>query len=174
MIEADSGRPLTLNLLTDDPKQERLLLSYRRSLADLGITLNIQTLDKSLFRKRVRDFDFELVDWYFWQSTYPGNELYHMWSSQVVMEKQAGNIIGINSPVIDHLLSETTKADSYEQLIPMVRAMDRVLMWGHYVIPKWHTQKTHLAHWHHLDHPPQDHLYWLDLNSWWYKPEKTP
>lgn len=174
MIDRASGKPLTLSLLTEDPKQERLLLSYRKSLADLGITLNIKTLDKSLFRKRVRESDFEMVDWYFWQSTYPGNELYHMWSSKVVMEKQSGNIVGINNPVIDHLLAEATNADSYEKLIPIVRAMDRVLMWGHYVIPKWHTQKTHLAYWHHLGHPPQDHLYWLDLSNWWHKPDKNP
>ncbi|WP_422138737.1 extracellular solute-binding protein [Endozoicomonas sp. ALC020] len=173
MIETESGRPLTLSLLTEDPKQERLLLSYRKSLADLGITLNINTLDKSLFRKRVRAFDFELVDWYFWQSTYPGNELYHMWSSRVVMEKHSGNIVGITNPVIDHLLAATTKADSYEKLTPIIRAMDRVLMWGHYVIPKWHTQKTHLAYWHYLDHPPQDQLYWLDLNNWWYRPNQS-
>ncbi|WP_051785749.1 extracellular solute-binding protein [Endozoicomonas numazuensis] len=170
MIEKDSGKPLTLNLITDDPKQERLLLSYSKSLADLGINLNIQSLDKSLFRKRVREFDFELVDWYFWQSTYPGTELYHMWSSQVAMEKQSGNIAGINNPVVDYLLAEAAKADNYETLTPIIRALDRVLMWGHYVIPKWHTQTTHLAYWDHLDHPSQDRLYWLDLNNWWYKP----
>ena len=174
MKEHSSGKPLTLNLITDDPKQERLLLPYRKSLADLGIELNIQTLEKTLFRKKVRAFDFELVDWYFWQSTYPGTELYHMWSSKVAMEKQSGNITGISNPVVDYLLAETSKADSYETLIPIVRALDRVLMWGHYVIPKWHTQTTHLAYWHHIDHPSQDHLYWLDLNNWWYKSDKSP
>ncbi len=173
MVEMASGKPLTLTLITDDPKQERLLLSYKKTLSDLGIDLKIQALDKSLFRKKVREYDFDLVDWYFWQSTYPGTELYHMWSSKVMMEKQSGNIVGVNSPVVDYLLAEAAKADNYEKLTPVINALDRVLMWGHYVIPKWHTQKTHLAYWHHLEHLPQENLYWLDLNNWWYKPEKT-
>jgi microcin C transport system substrate-binding protein len=170
MVEKATKKPLTVTLLSEDHRQERLLIPYKKSLADLGVDLNLQILDKSLFRKKVREFDFDMVDWYFWQSTYPGTELYNSWSSDMAMEKNSGNVTGVSHPAIDALLEQVSKANTYEALIPIGQALDRVLLTGHYVIPKWYSPYIHLAYWNHLDHPPQANLYWLDLNNWWQKP----
>lgn len=172
MINRKTGTPLTLSLIISEHQQERLLLPYRKSLDDLGIDLNIQVLDKSQFRQRVREFNFDIVDWHFWHSVYPGSEQYNTWSSDMAMEKRSGNVAGIANPVVDHLLEQFPKANHYEELIPIGRALDRVLMWNVYMIPKWYSPNLHLAYWNHLEHPPQQGLYWFNLSDWWIKPNK--
>ncbi|MRI32085.1 hypothetical protein EOPP23_03600 [Endozoicomonas sp. OPT23] len=170
MIDNKSLKPLSIKLLTADPKQERLLLPFKKSLASVGVELRIITLDQSQFRDRVRSFDFDMVDWHYFQSVYPGTEIYNTWSSKMAMEKRSGNVAGVQNPAIDFLLSELVTAEEYKDLLPICRALDRILIHGHYMIPKWYSNKSHFSYWKHLHHPPMDQLFWLDMNNWWYQP----
>ena len=167
MTNLNTGKPLKLTILSDTPSQERLLVPYRKSLAKVGIALHIQTVDKSLFRKRMRAFDFEVSNWYFWRSLFPGQELRNCFSSQAAQEPGTGNIAGIQHPVIDHLLDRLLSRKNYEELKPVARALDRVLLSEHYLIPKWHTRQIHLLYWDNIQRPPQQSLYWLPHNTWW-------
>ena len=170
MVNAQTGIPLTLKLITSNPRQERLLLPFSKSLARVGVTLKITTLDQSQFRARVRSFDFDLVDWYFFQSVYPGPELYNSWGSSTAMEKRSGNVAGVQNPAIDFLLEKLFSVKQYEELIPVCRALDRIIMHSHYIIPKWYSTNAHFAYWKHLKHPSMKNIFWLDLNNWWYQP----
>ncbi len=170
MINIETSKPLNIKLLTTDSKQERLLLPFKKNLASVGVELRIVTLDQSQFRDRVRNFNFDLVDWHFFQSVYPGSELYNTWSSEMAMEKRSGNVAGVEHSAIDALLSKLTTAERYEDLVPICRALDRILTHSHYVIPKWYSNKSYLSYWKHLHHPPMKDLFWLDLNNWWFQP----
>ena len=171
MTHSASNTPLTIQLITDNRTQERLLLPFRKSLSDMGIDLTVTALDRNLFRKKARSFDYDMIDWRFWHSMFPGAEQLNTWSSKAAREPDSGNVAGISSPVVDSLLERFSQVTRYEELIPVGRAMDRVLMWGHYMIPKWHTTTMHLAYWNHLEHPKQENLYWWSLSDWWRKPD---
>ncbi|MGI9274541.1 MAG: extracellular solute-binding protein [Endozoicomonas sp.] len=170
MVHGASNTPLRIQLITDTHTQERLLLPFKKSLSDLGIDLTVTALDRNLFRRKARSFDFEMIDWHFWHSMFPGTEQINTWSSRAALEPGSGNIAGVSSPVVDKLLERFSRVSLYEELIPVGRAMDRVLMWGHYMIPKWHTTTVHMAYWNHLEHPGHENLYWWSLSDWWQKP----
>ena len=173
MINIDSGESLTLTLIFDDRSQERLLIPYRKSLKGLGIELELQVMDQSLFRKRIQQFDFDLANWHYWQSMYPGHELLNAYSSEAAKTPGSANIAGIQEPAVDFLLERLMSARNYEEMVPIGRALDRILLSGHYLIPKWYTQTLHYAYWRHIRPPDAKGLHWISHHDWWYqsKPE---
>lgn len=172
MVHHETGVPLKLSILSDDYSQERLLIPYRKILKRVGIELDLQTVDKSLFRKRINQFDFELVNGTFWHSLFPGQEQFYMFSSRTAHQIGSQNTAGIQNPVIDHLLNKLVECKSYNDLIPVGRALDRVLLSRHYLIPKWHTRHLRMAYWNHIEHPRQNNLYWHSHHEWWAKPKQ--
>ena len=169
MKHRETNEALEMTILSDDPSQERLLVPYRKMLDNVGIDLDIQTVDKSLFRKRMRQFDFDIANWYFWHSLFPGQEQKHMYSSLNANQPGSGNIAGIQHPAIDALLETLHTSKTYNDLIPVGKAIDRVLRSNYYLIPKWHTQNLRLLHWNHIEHPQQEGLYWHSHNDYWAK-----
>ena len=171
MKHRQTGEPMTITILSDDYSQERLLVPYRKILNKAGIDLDIQTVDTSLFRKRMKQFDFEMANWHFWHSLFPGQEQKHAYSSLAANQSGGGNIAGIQNPVIDNLLDRLLSSKTYNDLIPVGRALDRVLRSNYYMIPKWHTRNLRMLYWDHIEHPLQQGLYWHTHNEWWARPE---
>ena len=167
MKHQTTGEPLTMTILGDDHTQERLLIPFRKMLSHLGITLDVQTVDKSQFRKRVKQFDFEMANWHFWHSLFPGSEQLHTFSSKTAQQSGSGNIAGIQNPAIDYLLDKLVNCQNYSELIPVGRALDRVLRSQYYLIPKWHTRQLHILYWSRINKPDQKGLYWHSHNDWW-------
>ncbi|AMO57982.1 extracellular solute-binding protein [Endozoicomonas montiporae] len=170
MKHQKTGEALTMTILGDDHSQERLLVPFRKILGKIGIDLDIQTVDKSQFRKRVRQFDFDIANWHFWHSLFPGSELMHSFSSKTAQQPGSGNIAGIQHPAIDYLLDKLVNCQSYNELIPAGRALDRILRSQYYLIPKWHTRQLHVLYWNHIDKPDQKGIYWHSHNDWWSLP----
>lgn len=168
-----TGEPLTITILSDDYSQERLLVPYRKMLSKAGIDMDVQTVDKSLFRKRMRQFDFEMANWHFWHSLFPGQEQQYTYSSLTANQPGSGNIAGIKNPAIDDLLDRLLSSKTYNDLIPIGRALDRILRSNYYLIPKWHTRNLRMLYWDHIEHPQQQGLYWHTHNEWWARPENT-
>ncbi len=169
MLDA-SGKPVTIEFLLAQVEFERVLLPFKRNLASLGIELQIRRADVSQYINRLRSRDFDLIVGGFSQSSSPGNEQREYWHSSSADNPGSRNLIGLKEPVIDALVEGLINADSRHSLITHTRALDRVLLWGHYVIPNWHIKTWRVARWNHFEHPQVAPLYDIGLYTWWAKP----
>lgn len=162
------GHPLKLEFLLAQSEFERVLLPYKRNLADLGIELEIRRVDISQYINRLRSRDYDLIVTGFSQSNSPGNEQREYWHSASADNPGSRNFIGLKSPAIDQLVEQLITADSRADLVTRTHALDRVLLWGNYVVPNWHIKTWRVAYWNHLAHPRTTPLYDLGLLTWWY------
>ncbi|WP_413043746.1 extracellular solute-binding protein [Pseudomonas sp. YJ42] len=170
MVDAD-GKPVKFEFLLFQADFERVLLPYKRNLASLGIDLEIRRVDVSQYVNRRRSRDYDMIVSGFGQSNSPGNEQRGYWHSTSADNPGSLNFIGLKDPAIDTLVEKLIAADSRDELITRTRALDRVLLWGHYVIPNWHIKTWRVAYWNHLAHPEITPDYDIGLMTWWEKPD---
>ncbi|MGB1271072.1 MAG: extracellular solute-binding protein [Endozoicomonas sp.] len=166
------GKPLELEVLLSNPEQERILIPVQKSLETMGITLHLRTADVAQYIERIRSQDFDIVLHTFPHTPSPGTEQASLWSSTTVDQHGTRNVTGARLPVIDHLTQLIPEARSREELIAMVRAMDRVLLWNHFSLPLWFQPKWSMIHKQQLTHPKHHAPYALDLSTWWYQPSR--
>ena len=158
-----------LEFLLVQPAFERIVAPYIRNLERLGITARTRIIDPSQYQNRLNDYDFDAVVASFGQSLSPGNEQRDYWSSQSADTPGGKNLIGIRDPAVDELIENLIFATSRAELIAATRALDRVLLSNHYVVPQWHAPHERLAYWQKLAHParmPGLALGFPDL--WWH------
>lgn len=172
MVDAD-GKPMKLEFLLVQAEFERVLLPYKRNLADLGIELEIRRVDVSQYINRLRSRDYDMIVSGFGQSNSPGNEQREYWHSASADNPGSRNFIGLKDPAIDSLVEQLIAADSRQELVTRTRALDRVLLWGHYVVPNWHIKTWRVAYWNHLAHPETTPRQDIGLMTWWKKPEAS-
>ena len=168
------GKPVSLEFLLAQTEFERVLLPFKRNLSDLGIDLQIRRVDVSQYINRLRSRDFDLIVGSFPQSTSPGNEQREYWSSSSADKPGSRNFMGLKDPAIDSLVESLINAESRQSLLDHTRALDRVLLWGHYVIPNWHIKTWRVAYWDHLGHPEVSPKYDVGISTWWNKPDAKP
>lgn len=171
-VNAETGRPFEFEILLNNPDFERICQPFVQNLARLGINARIRTVDTAQYQNRMDNFDFDMTVEVFGQSLSPGNEQRDFWSSEAAQTPGSRNIIGISDPVIDELIDLVISAPDRESLVARTRALDRVLLWGHYVIPHWHMQSFRVAYWNKFSRPEVSPPYGLPLNAWWIDREK--
>ncbi|WP_397378185.1 extracellular solute-binding protein [Pseudomonas sp.] len=168
-----TGKPVSFEFLLAQTEFERILLPFKRNLADLGIELVIRRVDVSQYINRLRSRDFDLMVGGFVQSNSPGNEQREYWHSSSADNPGSRNYIGLKDPAVDSLVEGLINADSRDSLITHTRALDRVLLWGHYVVPNWHIKTWRVAYWNRFEHPKISPKYDIGLHTWWAR-EKSP
>ncbi|USE39493.1 extracellular solute-binding protein [Endozoicomonas sp. SCSIO W0465] len=161
------GQPLEVELLLAQPSLERVALLFKKNLEQMGIELNIRTVDISQYINRIRDFDYDMIVAGYGQSASPGNEQTGFWGSKAADTKGSRNYMGIKDPVVDAMIDHVINADSREELTTAVKALDRVLLWGEYMIPQWYYPYDRIAHSNKLARPKSEPLYSTDIYSWW-------
>lgn len=144
---------------------ERILAPFAHNLAKLGIKMNYRTVDASLYERRVRTFDFDMVVSSFPQSASPGNELRNMFHSISASQNGSRNLPGIAHPVVDALVDKIISSESRQELIVACRALDRVLLHDEYLVPNWYINVHRVAYWNKFDIPETPPLYY-DPVSW--------
>jgi len=167
------GRPFAFEILLAQPTFERVSLPFVRNLARLGITANVRTVDTTQYVNRVRAFDFDMIVMSWGQSLSPGNEQAMYWTSEAAGQSGSRNMAGIKNPAIDTLVDLVISAPDRESLVARTRALDRALLWNHYVIPQWHMGSNRLAYWDKFGKPNVVPMKGYQLFSWWAKPAKT-
>ena len=158
-----------MEFLLVQPAFERIVAPYIRNLERLGITARTRIIDPSQYQNRLNNYDFDAVVASFGQSLSPGNEQRDYWSSQSADTPGGKNLIGIRDPAVDALIEKLIFAASRAELVAATRALDRVLLSNHYVVPQWHAPHERLAFWDKLAHParmPGLALGFPDL--WWH------
>ena len=162
------GIPLKFELLIAYPSIERLALPLKQSLKRLGIEMSIRTVDVAQYQQRVDTFDFDMIVSSFGQSLSPGNEQRDFWHSTNADRPGSRNLIGIKEPTIDKLVELVIESPDRESLISRTRALDRVLLWNHYVIPHFHLQASRLVFWNIFGRPKNVAKYSSGFpNTWW-------
>ena len=173
LINKKSGSKFEFELLLVSPAFERIVLPFKDNLAKLGIDVSVRTIDSAQYQNRLDGFDFDMIVSTFSQSLSPGNEQRNFWGSDAAKTNGSRNIIGISNEVIDSLIEKVISAKDREDLIVTTRALDRVLLWNHYVIPQWHISAYRTLYWDIFDKPSVRPKYSLGTHTWWVDADKA-
>ncbi len=170
LVNARTGAPMQFEILLANPSFERIVLPFLGNLKRLGIKATVRTVDSSQYINRRKNFDFDVVVHVWGQSVSPGNEQRDYWASASANVEGSFNLAGVRDPVADKLIDGIIGAKDRATLVAYARALDRVLLWGHYVIPHWHIKGDRLAFWNKFGRPDiiPDQGYQLD--AWWVDP----
>ncbi len=172
LVDRDA-KPFELEFLLYEPSFARVVNPFARNLERIGITVSIRVVDVSAFENRMKTFDFDAVGRRFAQPITPGAEQRNLWSSSSAGTIGSFNLSGIRDPVVDDLVEHIVSAGSRDELRAATRALDRVLMWGWYVVPNWYSGTVKLAYWDRFRRPATKPLYDVGvINTWWIDREK--
>ena len=173
-VNVRTGRPMRFEILLFNPSFERVVLPYIRNLERLGIEASARTVDTAQYIERMKRFDFDMTVQVIGQSNSPGNEQRDYWSCEAAKTEGSNNYAGICDPVVDALIEQLIMAPDRESLIARTRALDRVLLAGHYVVPHWHTKVWRVAYWNRLAHPEVQPKYGTPpvTDIWWARPRQ--
>jgi ABC-type oligopeptide transport system, periplasmic component len=171
LVDQATGRPFEIEILLNGNTMVRFLNAFVKNLRRLGIKASWRVVDEAQYITRLDKYDFDLIAADLYQSPSPGNEQREFWGSKAAKVPGTRNYAGIEDPVIDALIEKLIDADSREELVVYTRALDRVLLSGHYVIPLWGSTKIRMAYWDKLQHNEAFPKYNFDLLSWWIDPK---
>ena len=166
-INAKTGKPFAFEMLLVSPLFERIALPFAKNLEKLGIAMTVRTIDTAQYRRRLDTFDFDMVVGGFGQSLSPGNEQREFWTTSAADQEGSRNIIGIKSKAVDAIVEKLIAAPSRKDLVIASRALDRVLQWGHYMIPNWHAPYDRIAYWDKFARPKVTPTRGNQFFAWW-------
>lgn len=177
LTNAESGAPFAFEFLIHLPVYEKWIGPYLLNLERLGIKGRIRIVDPTQYLNRMNEFDFDMVmgELPYWggQSSSPGNEQREMWGSAAADRPGSENWIGIKNPAIDAIIEELVRAPSREVLLAHAHALDRILLWNHYVIPGYVEPEIWWAYWNKLGRPDVTPSDGPNPATWWYDAEKA-
>jgi peptide/nickel transport system substrate-binding protein len=168
------GEPLAFEIMVKDRSQERLALNYADSLARIGVAANVRLVDEVQYQRRRQKFDFDMMIGSWLASASPGNEQRSRWGSASAGQEASFNLAGVKSPAIDAMINALLAAKTHEDFVAAVRAYDRVLLSGFYVVPLFHSSNQWIASSSKLAHPHDLPRYGpasvgATLDTWWRK-----
>ena len=175
LVNGKTGEPFAVEFLTYDPSFERVFLFYKPSLDRLGVTVTVRSVDDAQYINRLRAWDFDVVTNAWGESLSPGNEQRGYWGSQAADQPGSRNLIGIKNPAVDAMIDQVIFAKSRADLITATHALDRVLLWNHYVVPQWTYGKERTARWDRFSHADPLPKYATPAfpTVWWWDPDKA-
>ena len=175
LVNAKTGEPFTIEILIERPEWERIVLPYKPSLDRLGIQMTLRVVDDAQYENRLRQWDYDMVVGNWGQSLSPGNEQRGFWSTRAADQPGSRNLIGIKNPAVDQLIERLIFATSRADLIAACKALDRVLLWNHYVVPQWTYGKVRSARWDRYGRPDPLPKYGMSgfPTVWWWDAAKA-
>jgi microcin C transport system substrate-binding protein len=173
LTNGESGEVMTIEFLLVRPSYERVIGAFQDHLRRLGIDSRIRTVDSAQYWNRVQEFDYDIIarSWNQYQS--PGNEQRNYWTSTAARSPGSRNYPGIGDPVVDDLVERLIIAQDRRTQVATAQALDRVLLWGHYLVPHWHSRNYRLIYWDKFGRPetlPRNGLGFPA--TWWIDPLK--
>jgi microcin C transport system substrate-binding protein len=174
LINDKTGEPFTIELIDASPITERFALPYGESLKKIGIEFNLRTIDSSALIERERKFDYDMITHVWGQSLSPGNEQREYWGSSSADREGSQNYAGIKNPAIDKLINKVIFAPDRETLVAATKALDRALLWNHYVIPQWVSDADRFVYWDRFGRPATLPKYNFGFPTvWWFDQAKA-
>lgn len=172
LIHNQTRKPLSFEILAGASVQQRLIASFVADLAKVGIAARLRVVDSAQYQSRLKDYDYDMIQTAWPSSLSPGNEQVFRWSSRTADVPGSFNFVGVKNRAVDAMIEELLVAEDEERFTSAVRALDRVLLSRHYVVPLFHASRQWVAHWHHLKSPERTPLWGYTLDSWWIEGQK--
>ena len=163
------GERIAFEILVKNRQEERLALAYAQSLARIGAAATVRLNDEVQYQRRRTKFDFDMVMGSWVATPSPGNEQLTRWGSGSANMDGAYNIAGAASPAIDAMIAALLAANSHEDFVAAVRALDRVLISGFYIVPLFYAPEQWIAYSARLGHPDRTPLFGVNTDAWWSK-----
>lgn len=163
-----TGQTLAFEMLAASTSQQRLFLAYARDLKRLGVDATVRIVDSAQYQSRLKTYDYDMIQTRWPSSLSPGNEQLFRWSSAMADRDGSFNFAGVKNDAVDAMIKAMLAAKTHVKFRSAVRALDRVLLSGHYVIPLFHVEKQWIAHWDRLKSPDVTPLFGYQLDSWWH------
>jgi len=171
LVERKNGRPLTFEILVTARDEERLALLFSQSLKRAGIAARVRVVDAVQYEGRRLTYDFDMIQNRWDQSLSPGNEQAFYWGSAAADQPGTRNYMGVKSPAVDAMIAALLKAQDRGNFVAAVRALDRVLISGFYVIPLFYLPAQWVARWTTVARPATTSLYGYLPETWWREPK---
>jgi peptide/nickel transport system substrate-binding protein len=162
-----SGRPLRFEIMVNDRDDERLALAFANNLARTGIDVQVHLVDDVQYQERLTAFDFDMIKFSWDESLSPGNEQAFYFGAAAADQKGSRNYMGVRSPAVDAMIAALLRARDRADFVAAVRALDRVLMSGCYVVPLFYLPRQWVAHEASIEHPARTSLFGYLPETWW-------
>ena len=173
LVNEASGETMTIEFLYFEPTFERIYAAFGRSLERLGVDVTLRLVDTVSYEERMKAHDFEITTLRFAFSLSPGAELNTYFASAAADQMGSSNAAGIKDPAVDALIATLAAATDRATLLAAARALDRVLLWGHYMIPQWYKGVHQLVYWNKFGRPARKPRYARGvIDTWWVDREK--
>jgi len=177
LVNAKTGEPFSIEFLVSasDPNGERFVSFYRPSLERIGMTVAIRAVDDAQLINRERNRDFDIMNNVWGESLSPGNEQRGYWGSEAADTPGSENLVGIKNPAVDTLIDRVIFAKDRAELVAATKALDRVLLWNHYVVPQWTYPWQRTARWDRFGQPETLPKYAAPAfpTIWWWDAERA-
>jgi peptide/nickel transport system substrate-binding protein len=169
LVNGATGEPLAFEMLVRSAEEERLALAYQQALRIAGIDMSVRQVDSAQYWERILNTrQFDMMHWVYSASLSPGNEQFGRWSKMDSGAPGQLNFAGVANPAVDAMIEALLAAETQEEFIDAVRAYDRVLMSGFYVVPLFHSPAQWVAYWTRIQHPERTSLYGVQPMTWWW------
>uniref|UniRef100_E6VK53 Extracellular solute-binding protein family 5 n=1 Tax=Rhodopseudomonas palustris (strain DX-1) TaxID=652103 RepID=E6VK53_RHOPX len=166
----DTGQPLSFELLVATREQERIALAFARDVKRAGITVSVRTVDAVQFDQRRLSYDFDMIPNRWDQSLSPGNEQAFYWGSDAADTPGTRNYMGARDQAIDAMIAALLRARGRTDFVDAVRALDRMLISGFYVVPVYSIREQWIARWNRIEMPNTTALTGYLPETWWSRP----
>jgi len=175
LVNAKTGEQFAVEFLSNAPLFERVNLFFKPWLERVGFAVSVRTVDEAQFENRLRNWDFDITTYAWGETLLPGNEQREYWGSKAADQPGTDNIMGIKNPAVDAMIEKIVFAKTPEELHAATRALDRILLWNHYVLPQWGYSKLRTARWDRFGRPHTLPKYGLAAfpTLWWWDAEKA-
>ncbi|NTZ47637.1 ABC transporter substrate-binding protein [Lelliottia aquatilis] len=171
-VNAQTGKPLSFELLLSSAGNNQWVLPFQHNLERLGVTVEIRQVDNAQITNRMRNRDYDMMPRLWQAQPWPNTNLRISWASDYI--NSSYNAPGVKSPVIDNLIAQIIAAQGdKDKLVPLGRALDRVLTWNYYMLPMWFMGEDRLAYWDKFSKPSVRPIYSLGFDNWWYDVNKA-
>jgi peptide/nickel transport system substrate-binding protein len=171
LIERRSGKPFGFEILAANRDEEKLALLFAGQLKRAGIAVTVRLVDAVQYEARRIGFDFDMLQSRWDQSLSPGNEQAFYWSSAAADSNGSRNYMGVKNPAVDAMIAALLQAQTRQDVVAAVRALDRVLMSGFYVVPLFYVPDQWVARWTYIEHPSAISLHGYVPETWWRAPQ---
>ncbi|MGO9401005.1 MAG: extracellular solute-binding protein [Xanthobacteraceae bacterium] len=168
-----SGRPFHFEIMVTNRDDERLALAFASNLARAGIDAQARLVDAVQYDQRRISFDFDMIQYRWEESLSPGNEQSFYWGSAAADQQGSRNYMGVRSPAIDAMIAAMLAARERPDFVAAVRALDRLLISGCYVVPLFYLPEQWVARWTSIRHPGHTSLFGYLPETWWYQPKRA-
>jgi microcin C transport system substrate-binding protein len=170
LIDVVTGEPLQVEFLLENPAFVPSVLFYKAALQRLGIAVSARLVDSVQYENRLRQRDYDVIVAVWPETLSPGNEQREFWGSRAADVPGSRNLVGIKNPAVDVLIEHIVSARDRAALVAATKALDRVLLWNHYVVPQWSYTNLRTARWDKLGRPqvmPKYGVAAFPMIWWW-------